>query len=130
MRKVIILSMFALVMLFAASISASAQSSVAGEWDAAMNTPGGPVPVKLVFVVDGEKLSGTAKRSRGDVPLSGTIKGKDIEFSYTVSYNGNDVTISFAGTVSGDTMGGMVSFSGQAEDGWSAKRTPPPAPKP
>lgn len=102
---------------------ATAQSSsVAGEWDASMNTPGGARPFKLVFKVDGEKLTGTVKRSSGDVPLSGTIKGTDINFSYTINYNGNDLTLIFTGKVSGDNISGNVSFGGNAEDSWTAKR--------
>lgn len=106
----------------------SAQKSVAGEWDAVFNTPGGPRPFKLILIVDGEKLTGTAKRSSGDVPISGTIKGADITFAYTISYNGNDVTLTYTGKVAGDTMAGTVMFNESAGDEWSAKR--PPAEKP
>lgn len=129
MRKAILLAFLALGMFFSAAATISAQKSVAGEWDGALNTPGGPRPFKLVFQVDGEKLTGTAKRSSGDVPVTGTIKGDVITFEYTVSYNDNALTLSFSGKVTGDNMSGTVSFGGNAEDTWSAKRTPPPAPK-
>ena len=114
------LFVFGLTLVFAGA--ASAQKSVAGEWDATFNTPGGPQALKLIFNVDGEKLTGTAKRSRGDVALTGTIKGDDITFSYTIDYNGNPVTVTFTGKVKGDTMGGTVSFNDNASDEWSAKR--------
>lgn len=112
---------FGLALIFAAG--ASAQRSVAGEWDATMNTPGGPRPFKLDIKVDGEKLSGTAIRTNGNVPISGTVKGDDIAFSYTISYNGHDLTLSFTGKVSGDKITGIVSFAGQAEDEWGANRS-------
>lgn len=108
--------------MFVFAGGAFAQKIVAGEWDAEFNTPGGPQPLKLIIKVDGEKISGTAKRSRGDVALTGTIKGDDIVFSYTVEYNGNAVTLTFAGKVKGDSMGGTVSFNDSASDEWSAKR--------
>ena len=104
------------------SAGAAAQTSVAGEWDAVFNTPGGPRPFKLILKVDGEKLSGTAKRSSGDVPITGTIKGSDISFSYTISYNGNSVTLSYTGKVEGDSMSGTVYFNENASDSWGAKR--------
>jgi len=104
-------------------------AKVAGEWDGSLNTPGGARPVKLVFKVDGEKLTGTAKRSSGDAPLTGTVKGSDISFSYTVNYNGNDLTLLFTGKVAGDSISGTVSFGGQAEDTWTAKRAPAEKPK-
>jgi hypothetical protein len=94
-----------------------------------MNTPGGARPFGLVFKVDGEKLTGTVKRANGEVPLSGSIKGKDISFAYTINYNGNDLTLSFAGKVDGDKISGTVSFGGNAEDTWSAKRSTAGKPK-
>lgn len=130
MKKVIIPTFLAigLVLLSAGSIFAQS-SSVAGEWDAAYNTPGGPRSFKLILKVEGEKLTGTAKRSNGDVPLQGTVKGSDITFNYTISYNGNDVTLTFTGKINGDAMGGTVMFNESASDEWSAKRTPPAKPK-
>jgi len=128
MKRVIITTIFAigLVLLGVGSMAAQT-SSVAGDWDASLDTPGGPVPLKLIFKVDGEKLTGTAKRSSGDVAIAGTIKGSDITFSYTINYNGNDITLTFTGKVNGDSMSGNVSFGGNADGDWSAKRTPPPA---
>ena len=122
MRKIFFASSVAIFLSLVFAAGASAQKSVAGDWDATFNTPGGPIPLGLVFKVDGEKLTGTAKRSRGDVALTGTVKGDDITFAYTIDYNGNAVTLTFTGKVKGDTMGGTVSFNGEAEDEWSAKR--------
>ena len=99
--------------------------SVAGEWDAEFSTPGGTSEFKLLFKVDGEKLTGTVKRARGDSALEGTIKGNDIQFSYTITYGDRDLTLTMTGKVDGDTMKGVVYFgeSGQSSD-WSAKRAP------
>src|SRR5687767_15162429 len=121
MKYLFLLTFFALG-LFIFSADTGAQTSVAGEWAASMNTPGGARPFGLMFKVDGEKLTGTVKRSSGDVPLTGTIKGKEISFAYTINYNGNDLTLSFNGKVEGDSMSGTVSFGGNAEESWSAKR--------
>ena len=122
MNRFVLAILFALATALFLTVSASAQKSIAGEWDATFNTPGGPQGLKLIFKVDGEKISGTAKRSRGDVPIAGTIKGDDITFAYSIDYNGSPVTITFTGKVKGDTMGGSVSFNDQAGDEWSAKR--------
>lgn len=130
MKNAFLLAIFAIGLLLSGSADVSAQTkSVAGDWDASFETPGGSRPFKLVLKVEGEKLSGTAKRSSGDVPVSGTIKGSDIVFSYTVSYNGNDLTLTFSGKVAGDSMSGSVSFGGNADDAWSAKRAPVEKPK-
>ncbi len=122
-KKIMILTLLTIGLLIGNASPASAQSaSIAGEWNAAMNTPGGVQNFKIVFVVDGEKLTGTVKRSRGDVALAGTIKGNDVQFDYTVNYGGNDLTISMTGKLEGDTIKGTVSFGGNAEDEWSAAR--------
>ncbi len=96
--------------------------TIAGEWNASMNTPGGARAFGLVFKVDGEKLTGTVKRDAGDVPLEGTVKGKTVTFSYSVNYNGNALLLTMTATVAGDTMKGTVSFGGQADDDFSATR--------
>lgn len=115
-----ILSVLALSLLMA--VAALAQSPAAGEWDAAMNTPGGVRNFKLTFKVEGEKLTGTVGRDTGSLPLTGTAKGNDVQFSYTVNYNGNDLAITMTGKIDGDAIKGIVSFGGMAEDEWSAKR--------
>ena len=107
----------------ALAVSVMAQSSpAAGEWDIAMNTPGGVQNFKAVIKVDGEKLTGELKRATGGLPIEGTAKGKEVQFSYTVKYNDNDLVLTLTGKVEGDTMKGAVSFGGMADDEWSAKR--------
>ncbi|HMO81472.1 MAG TPA: hypothetical protein PKD24_11850 [Pyrinomonadaceae bacterium] len=118
MRKAYLLSFLVIGLLVG---SVQAQVSVAGEWDGSFNTPGGPRPLKFVLEVDGEKLTGTVKRPSGDLPLTGTIKGDKIEFSYTINYGGNDLTLFFSGKVDGDKMGGIVTI-GSTDDNWSATR--------
>src|ERR1044071_4920941 len=103
MKRHLLMAFSVLAIAVVCSATASAQKSIAGEWNATFNTPGGPQPLTLVFKVDGEKITGTAKRSRGDVPIAGTIKGSDITFAYSIDYNGNPVTITFTGKVKDDT---------------------------
>ena len=117
--KVFISTLFAIVLLVSAVFG---QTSVAGDWDGSFNTPGGARPFKILLKVDGEKLSGVAKRASGDVPITGTIKGDLINFAYTINYGGNDLALIYSGKVAGDSMSGTVSFGGNAEETWSAKR--------
>ena len=112
-------------LFFVSAGTVNAQTSpVQGLWNAQMNTPGGVSNFDLDFKVDGEKLTGTVKRSRGDVPLTGTIKGNEISFTYTVSYNDNPITLALTGTVSGDNISGTIFFNADNSDNWSAKRAP------
>ena len=99
---------------------------IAGEWDASYNTPGGPRSFKIVFQAKGDSLSGTVKRSDGEVPLKGTIKGDQITFSYTIAYNNEALTLTIVAKVTGDSMAGTVDFAGMAQEEFSAKRVKSP----
>ncbi len=130
MKKLMIIAVMTAGLFLTGAGQIFAQSkSVAGEWDAAMETPGGVRNFKIVFKVDGEKLTGTVKRSDGDLPLQGTVKGADLSFAYTIQYNGHDLEMDMTGKVTGDAISGSVSFGGQGDATWSAKRTPAAKPK-
>lgn len=114
---------------FAAAPTAAAQSAVnvAGEWNATMNTPGGARNFKVVFVQQGDSLSGTVRRATGDVPLQGKVKGNDVTFQYTIDYGGNALTLVVSTTVTGDSMKGSIDLGGVTE-AFSAERAAAPAP--
>jgi hypothetical protein len=98
-------------------------SGAAGDWDVALNTPGGGVRnLKVTFKLDGEKLTGSIKGERGDLPIQGSVTGKEIKFTYTIKYMDNDLLITMTGTLDGDAIKGAVDFNGFAQDEWSAKR--------
>lgn len=104
------------------ALSTAAAQSVAGEWDASMNTPGGARPFKVVFVQNGEQLTGTVKRSTGDVPLEGTIKGTAVKFRYMINYNGSPLTMEVSSTLAGDEMKGSIDIASQMQEAFVAKR--------
>ncbi|MGQ0702924.1 MAG: serine hydrolase domain-containing protein [Gemmatimonadales bacterium] len=106
---------------------ASAQG-VDGEWDASYETPGGTRSFKLVLVTKGDSVTGVVKRTAGDSPLRGIIRGDSIWFSYAIEYGGNALPIDIAGIVTGDTMSGTASFGGQAQEPFVARRVRPPGP--
>ncbi|MGH9800816.1 MAG: hypothetical protein ACRD82_10670 [Blastocatellia bacterium] len=112
------LSVFALSLM--AAVTVAAQSPAAGDWAVALNTPGGVRNFTVALKVDGEKLTGEIKENK--TPLAGTAKGNDVQFTYTVKYNDNDLAITMTGKIDGDTIKGTASFGGFAEDEWSAKR--------
>lgn len=119
------------VMALAAVSPAAAQSapaaSVAGEWNASMNTPGGPRAFKVVLQVAGDSLSGTVKRASGDVPLRGSVKGNDVTFTYTIDYGGNALDLTVTATVTGDEMKGSIDLGGNAKEEFTAKRAAAPS---
>ena len=110
----------------AAAVPAAHAQSVAGNWDATLQTPGGPRTYRMSFEVKGDTLTGTVKRPSGDVALTGFVKGPLVKFSYTINYNGSDLLITVTATITGDAMEGTVDYGGAAEDSFAAKRVSGP----
>jgi hypothetical protein len=94
---------------------------VTGTWDFQVETGQGSGTPVFTFKQEGEKLSGTYKGAFGEAPITGTVKGTKIDFSFKVS---GDVagTITYTGTVEGDTMKGSVKLVDLAEGTWTAKK--------
>jgi len=102
---------------------ASAQTTVAGNWDVTINSPQGANTSLVVFKQDGDKVSGVLKGRGGELPFEGgTLTGNDLKFSFTINTQGMALPITLTGKVSGDTMTGKADFGGFAEGDWTAKR--------
>ena len=114
-----------LLILFAImySIPVLGQSGgAAGTWDATLNSPQGTFNLQFILKQDGEKLTGSAKSPRGEVPLEGTLKGKDITLKWTTKFQDNDLPITLTGALDGSTMKGTADYGGFAQGDFSAKR--------
>jgi hypothetical protein len=119
----LVYALSALVCALILSASATAQSpGVTGDWDVTINSPQGARTVQLSLKQDGEKLTGKIKSQRGETPLEGEVKGKEIKFKYTVKFQDQDLVISMSGSVDGDAMKGDADFGGFAQGDWNAKR--------
>ena len=108
-----------------AAQSKSAQAkSIAGTWNATVILPngGGGAPT-LTFAVKGDSVSGTVKRPSGEeFPLRGTIKGKDLTYSYSIPGDSQQILVTVKATVMGDSLSGTMDFGGQATGQLTAKR--------
>jgi len=121
--KRLVCALSALVCALILSAAASAQSpNVTGDWDLTINSPQGAREVKASFKQEGEKLTGAMKSQRGETPLEGEVKGKEIKIKYTVKFQDQDLVISMSGNVDGDAIKGDVDFGGLAQGDWNAKR--------
>ena len=112
--------MFAL-MVAACATFAFAQS-LSGDWEISLNTPIGPAQSKASLKHEGENLSGSIKTQFGDFPISGTLKDADVTLKYTISADGNSLTVTLKGKLEGETMKGAADFESAGEGDWTAKR--------
>lgn len=101
-----------LALAFAAGLAgvAMAAADVAGTWTAEFDTQIGVQKYVFTFKVEGEKLTGeaTAERMGEKNPpvklIGGTVKGDQIAFTEPLSFQGQEVAITYTGTIAGDEI--------------------------
>ncbi len=113
----------------AAATPPAAQSSgannISGAWDFAVETSGGSGAPSFTFKQEGENLTGTYKGQFGEAPLTGTVKGDNVEFTIKISAQGQSMTMAYSGKITGkDSMKGIVALGDLGEGTWSAKKKP------
>ena len=75
------------------------------------------------FEQKGEKVTVTWTGRRGDeMKAEGTIKGNEIEWSVTRSMRDREFTITYKGTIKGDTMTGTREMGEMGSSEWTAKK--------
>ena len=100
-----------LALLFAAATALAAD--LTGKWSANVDTDAGSGAPSFEFKQSGETLTGKYSGQLGDAPLTGTIKGDDVEFSFQISPQGDAVTIKYKGKITGPkSMKGSVDLGG------------------
>ena len=100
----------------------AAAISVAGTWNLQVETGQGTGTPVFTFTQDGDKLTGSYKGAFGEAPVTGTLKGSEIKFSIKVNSQGEDLVVTYSGTVSGDTMKGTAKFGGLGEGAFTGKK--------
>jgi L-seryl-tRNA(Ser) seleniumtransferase len=99
------------------------QANVAGEWE--MTSEGRQGPRTQIFKIeqDGEKITVSTEGRRGEMKGEGTIKGNEIEWTFTMSMGDRgDMTMTYKGKVEGDTMKGEVQMGDFGAREWTAKK--------
>ena len=111
-----------IAVMSAARVAAQAKVDVTGKWAFSVETSAGAGAPTFTFKQDGEKLTGHYTGTFGEADLTGTVKGADITFSFTVDAQGNALKETYTGTVDKDTMKGKLVIEGLGEGTFTAKR--------
>jgi len=105
------------------SISAvAADANVAGTWAMSTETAQGPRESTLTLVQQGAALTGTIKGARGENPVTGSVAGNVVKFSYTLNMQGTEIKIDYEATVDGAAMTG-VAKNPRGESKFTAKKS-------
>lgn len=97
-----------LAVLLALSFSpVLALADAAGTWTATFDSQVGPQTYTYVFAVEGTTLTGTAKNSLVEMATEikdGKIEGDVITFVENLNYQGQELVITYKGTIAGDEI--------------------------
>lgn len=118
-------NIFIAILLLAVPVGlclAQSAPGVSGEWDFTMTTPRGEMTSTAKFVQDGEKITVTMTNPRGESTGEGTLKGADIEWTITREGPNGPSTLTYKGTVEGDTMKGQAQMGDRGAMDWKATR--------
>jgi hypothetical protein len=113
---------FILITALLASAQLFAQVNVTGEWAFNVTTDQGGGTPTITFKQDGEKLTGKYAGTLGAADLTGTVKGTDITFSFTVDVQGQQAPVTYKGTVEKNTMKGTLDIAGMVNGTFTATK--------
>ncbi len=114
---------FTLCILVLLAVALSAQEvNVTGDWEMTITSPRGERTRDIHFEQEGEKLTVTMQGRDGEVTAEGTVKGNEIEWTITRSTPRGEVTMTYTGTIEGDTMSGEVQMGDFGSSEWKAKK--------
>ena len=111
-----------LVLLLAATTLLVA-ADITGKWSATVETDAGSGAPTFTFKQSGESLTGTYSGQLGEAPLTGTIKGDDVEFSFKAAPQGESVIVKYKGKLVGaNQIKGTVDLGGMATGTFNATK--------
>jgi hypothetical protein len=103
--------------------TAGDKTDISGAWAFQVDSAAGSGTPSFTFKQDGEKLTGEYKGAFGEAPLTGTIKGNKVDFAIKIEAQGQQMTITYTGTVEKDgSMKGTAELGEVGSATWTAKR--------
>src|SRR6478735_8090236 len=103
------------------------KADATGTWKWSVERNGNTVETTLKLKQDGEKLTGTISGRGGNETAieDGKVKGDDVSFQVTRTFNDNKFVMKYEGKLSGDTIKGKSKFEREGQEqsrDWEAKR--------
>ena len=100
--------------------------SLVGKWTMTLEMDQFTATPAVEFIQQGDKLTGTYEGRYGKFVFNATLKGKALDFSFTMNDEGTDVMMAFKGEVAADfkSIKGNAELGGMGSATWSAVRKP------
>ena len=100
----------------------AADANVSGEWDMSVQTQAGSGSPHFSLKQEGTAVTGSYKGQLGEAPVTGTVKGNEVSLTYKVSGQGQELVVTYTGTVEGNTIKGKVSMGELGEGTFTGKK--------
>ena len=108
-------------MIAVALSSAALAADISGAWEFTVETSQGSGSPSFDFKQDGEKLTGAYSGMFGKAPISGTVKGDQVEFTFEVP--NVDGKVRYKGTLAGgNRMKGDVEYGDVGKGTFTARK--------
>ena len=117
-RGIVAVAACVLASMFPSAASGETPPSLAGTWNVTTRMPGNVIAEQWVIQQKGATITATAKSTRGEMPVSGTVAGA----SFRVTITDGSHQYKVRATVDGDTMNGSVTRGVGEEYPWHAIR--------
>ena len=119
--KKVLLTVFLFVC--SAALSFAQAPDVVGEWELTTVSPVGENTNTVEFKKDGDAIKAFAKGPQGERAYDSTaVEGDKVTLVMTIDFQGQPMTITYSGTVTGTDINGAADFGGLAMGSFSAKK--------
>jgi hypothetical protein len=99
-----------------AKADANAKVDITGAWALSVELGTISATPSAVFKQEGENLAGQyTSQQYGTFPLKGTLKGNQLQFTFTMTIEGNAIDVLFSGTADASSIKGSVNYGGIGE---------------
>jgi len=96
---------------------------VSGTWELTSQSPRGERTSEMTIEQDGDKITVTMPGFRGDeMTGEGTVNGNEITWKFEISTQRGDMTITYTGTVDGNTISGQAQMGDFGEMEFTATK--------
>ncbi|HEY7283911.1 MAG TPA: hypothetical protein VH497_00615 [Vicinamibacterales bacterium] len=99
-----------------------AEINLTGEWSAVVTAPRGELEYTMYLTHEGPRLTGYFQSQYGEIPLKGSVKGTDVNLSWTMIDGSKEIAVTMTGTVNGDTIRGTAKLGTIGEGAFRAER--------
>ncbi len=126
-RSIVSRSRFAAAVVATLSVAGLAQTAsvdLTGTWAFTVETSAGAGTPTITLKQDGAKLTGHYSGQLGEADLTGSVKGQEFVFEFTLEAQGMQLLCTYTGAAeSKDSLKGTMTIAGLATGAFTAKRS-------